>query len=61
MGLHKEIIARCDLCQRKERFDEASNVREAQEVAHNRGWFIKKKGTAVDFVICSKCRSELAG
>lgn len=60
MGVYREIVAVCDLCSKKERFDDKKNVNEAVVEAPQRGWFIKKKGTAVDFVICPKCRSEIA-
>ena len=60
MGLQKEIVAICDLCTKKERFEEASNVNEAQSIAPQKGWFVKKKGTAVEFAICPKCRSAIA-
>lgn len=59
MGVYKEIVAVCDLCAKKERFDEAKNVNEAQGVASQRGWFLKKKGATVDFVICPRCRNEI--
>ena len=59
MGLTREVVAVCDLCSRKQRFEEASKINEAQEVALEKGWFVKKKGTAVDFVICDKCREML--
>ncbi len=61
MGLFKEIVAECDLCNRKERFEGAGTIREAQTVALEKGWYVKKKTTVVDFVICDKCRNEIKG
>ena len=61
MGLFKEIVAQCDLCSRKERFDGAGTIREAQTVALEKGWYVKKKNTMVEFVICDKCRNEVKG
>lgn len=60
MGLYREVVAVCDLCSKKERLDETKTVNEAKNVASQRGWFLKKKGTVVDFVICPKCRSEIS-
>ena len=60
MGIHKEVVATCDLCSKKERFEEASNLNEAQEVALQRNWYVKKKGTGVEFVICDRCRNEIS-
>lgn len=60
MGLQREIVAVCDLCSKRERFEDASNTNEAKSVALEKGWFVKKKGTTIDFVICPKCRSTIA-
>lgn len=59
MGLKKEIVGVCDLCSRKERFEEASSMKQAQEVALTKGWYVRRKATVVEFVICDKCREEL--
>ena len=61
MGLYKETVGKCDLCGRKERFEEAGSIKEAQRVALEKGWYIKKKSTVVEFVICDKCRNEVKG
>ena len=59
MGLRREIVGICDLCSRKERFEEASSMKQAQEVALTHGWYVRRKGTVIDFVICAKCREEM--
>ena len=59
MGVYREVVAVCDLCSKKERFDDTKSVNDAVAVAPSKGWVIKKKGTAINFVVCPKCRSEI--
>ena len=61
MGLYKETAGKCDLCGRKERFEGAGSIKQAQTAALEKGWYIKKKNTIVEFVICDKCRDEVKG
>ena len=61
MGLYKEIVAKCDICGRSERFDNAKNIAEAEKVGLEKGWFIKRKATSVSFVVCQVCRKEISG
>ena len=61
MGLYKEIVAKCDICGRTERFENVSSVAEGEKIGTQKGWYMKKKGTSVSFIVCQVCRKEISG